>query len=86
MKAEVLKSTQSSVSGFVTTLGITGINCPITGQPTVQKVLIKTPVAAEVGKHVTIDMNQFYTERYTSENEQGRSITSTWLHRKVAEA
>ena len=92
MNAKVISSTQSSsqAGGFVTRLELTIGACPITGEPTKQRVSIKTPVAAEIGKEVNLELNHYFQERYKSElvldSGEVREVTSTWLHRKIVEA
>lgn len=88
---KVIRSSESKNGGFVTTLE-TQVNytCPITGQvaTTKKQVAVKTPVAAEVGVEVKIDLTQYTFEVYESTyvdeaTGEERVSKNTWLHRKA---
>lgn len=87
VKAIVIKSTESSKGGFVTTLEFRKqVKCPITGETLDVKTRkqIKTPVEATEGLEVELDMANFSQREYSNTLEDGTVLTSTYLHHKVA--
>jgi hypothetical protein len=89
---KVIRSSESTNGGFVTTLETElAHKCPVTGEPKTSKKLfaIKTPVVAEVGKEVKIELNDYevhvYESKYIDEKTgEERTGQNNWLHRKVA--
>lgn len=83
---KVIKSTESTKGGFVNTIE-TESTIKIFGvdKTTRNRFLMKTDGVVALGTQQVIDLDEYNQVPRSSELD-GRTITSTWLHRKVEAA
>jgi hypothetical protein len=86
MKAQILKSTESTKGGFVNTIAVSGIKkCPVLGDMTVNdRYYFKSPTQVEIKEVEGFNLSNYNITTFKSDvvdeiTGEVKTITSKWL-------